>query len=118
MKEKNINLEWKTLSEVKDLLKSLKLYKDLTNKLWNRWKRLFSSLENNTSIYKVEYFEWASKDDALSEALITYDKVFWEKPSKDDIILESKKTLEWGIRVFKDDNLVDLSFKKASETLK
>jgi hypothetical protein len=28
-----------------------------------------------------------------------------------------KESLEWGIKVFKDDNLVDLSFKKASEIL-
>lgn len=119
MKENKVNIsENLSLSESKELLKSLKLYDDLWKKLWIRWKNLFKSISSWKSIYKIEYFEHFSEWDALKEWLITYTKVFWETPKKEDIILEAKKSLDWGIRVYKDDKLVDLSFKKAEDALK
>jgi len=112
------NIEWKSLSELKKILKSLKLYRDLSSKLWSRWKNIFKSIVSWTSIYKIEYFEKSSKQDALDEWLIAYKKIFGDTPTIEEITFVSKKSLEWWIRVYKDDNLVDLSFRKASEALK
>jgi hypothetical protein len=112
------NLQWKSLSDLKDILKSLKLYKDLSEKLWNRWRNIFKSISNNTPIYKIEYFESSSRQDALEEWLIAYKKIFGDTPKAEEINLVARKSLEWWIRIYKWDNLVDLSFKKASETLK
>ncbi len=112
------NLKWKSLSDLKEVLKSLRLYKDLSQKLWNRGKNIFKSIVANTSIYKIEYFSKSSKQDALEEGLIAYKKIFGDTPKTEEINLVAKKSLEWWIRIYKDDNLVDLSFRKASETLK
>ena len=119
MKENKINIfEDLSLSESKELLRSLKLYEDLWKKLWNRWRELFKSISSWKSIYKIEYFEKASKSDAIEEWLIAFKKVFWDTPKVEDIKLQSKKSLGWGIRIYKWDNLVDLSFKKAEDALK
>jgi len=112
------NLEWKSLSDLKEVLKSLRLYKNLSEKLWNRWRNIFKSIVTNTSIYKIEYFESASKEDALAQWLVAYNKVFGITPKATEVNLIAKKSLEWWIRIYKDDNLVDLSFRKASEALK
>ncbi len=108
----------KSLSELKEILISLKLYKNLSNKLWNRGKKIFTSISENTNIFKIEYFENCSKDDALNFWLIVYKKIFGVSPKKEEINLVSNLSLEWWIRVYKDDNLVDLSFKKVSESLR
>ena len=102
----------KSLSNLQELLKSLKLYRDLIWKLWNRWKLLFDSISNNKSIYKLEYFEGLSEKEALLKAQEAYKKVFWEEIAEEQIILKSKKTLEWWIKVFRDDEMVDLSFNR------
>ena len=119
MKENKINIsEDLSLSESKELLRSLKLYEDLWKKLWNRGEKLFKSISSWKSIYKIEYFENASKKDAIEEWLIAFKKVFWETPKVEEITLEARKALAWGIRIYKDDNLLDLSFKKAEDALK
>ncbi len=112
------NLEGKSLVELKEILKSLKLYKDLKDKLWNRGKALFQSLIEKKSLYKVEYFEKLWEKNALEEAQKIYEKIFSKKVWVDEIILKSKDTLEWWIRVFLDDNLVDLSFNRIEKKLK
>lgn len=117
-KEIKNDFESLKLSELRDLLKSLKLYKDLSWKLWNRWKRLFWSIISKKSLYRVEYFETISEKEALNEALFAYKKVFGENPETKDITLISKKSLDWWIKIYKDDSLVDLSFKRLENILK
>jgi len=111
------NLEGKNLLDLQKLLKNLKLYKDLSQKLGNRWKKLFDSIINNKSIYKVEYFDAMSEEKALDEALKAFKKIFGKEPKKEYIVLKKKSSLEGWIRIFKDDNLVDLSFKKVEKIL-
>jgi len=118
MTNKNYNFEWRTLWELKEILSNMKLYKDLTTKLWKRWKILFKSLIENKSIYKIEYYDKISNDLALEEWLKAFEKVFNEKIDKKDIIFREKSNLEWWIRVFKDDNMVDLSFSKIEKLIK
>ena len=112
-----INFEGVSLKELKEILKSLRLYKDLSSKLWSRWKNIYKSITNNTSIYKIEYFEKSSKDDALEQWLVAYERIFGETPKSEEINLVAKKSLEWWIRIYKDDNLVDLSFNKLEKKL-
>ena len=104
-------------TDLKELLKVLKLYKELVDKLWTRGKSIFKSIITWKSNYKVEYYSFASKKDSLEEGIEVYKKVFWEDVSPKDIVLSKKDNLDWGIRVYKDDALVDISFKKASEVL-
>jgi len=119
MKENKIKIsEDLSLTELKELLNSLKLYKDLGDKLWNRWKILFKSISNDKNIYKIEYFEGMKKETALKEWLKAYKQIFWKEPKEKNIILISKESLEGGIRIYKNDSLVDLSFKKVSDALK
>ncbi len=101
--------------ELKELLKKVKLYKDLTKNLWNRWKKLFKNITENTHSYKVEYFPSMNEEEVKKEALWVIEKVFGEKILEKDLNLVKKESLKWWIRVFKDDNLVDLSYKKVSK---
>jgi len=56
------------LTELKDLLTDLKLYKDMTKKLGERGRVLFHKNQNNTSSFVVEYFPSLSEDDAYKTA--------------------------------------------------
>ncbi len=114
----NINLEGKNLWDLQKLLKELKLYKDLVAKLWNRWKALFKSLVYNKSLYKIEYYPDMWEKAALQEAEKVYEKMFWEKPNKDGLFLKAKESLDWWIKIFKDDKLIDLSFRKIEKEIK
>jgi hypothetical protein len=104
-------------SELKKILKSLKLYKDLSTKLWNRGKNLFSSLSSWKSVYKVKYFEGLSEDEALKQALVAYKEIFGDSPKSENIILEKSNSLGWGIKIYKDDNMSDLSFNRIENIL-
>jgi len=109
---------WKLNSkELKELLKSLKLYLDLTKKLWNRWKTIFNNILSWKKSYKVEYSNlW--KDTAWEEAINVFKKVFWVSPKEEEVsFLENKNILAW-IKVFQDDNMVDISLKKAINQIK
>jgi len=118
-KKFDINLEGKKLWDLQKLLKELKLYKDLVKKLWNRWKKIFKSLVENKSLYKVEYYPDMGEKNALEEAKKVYENIFSEKNVKDsDIEVKIKEGIDWWIRVFKNDELVDLSFKKVEKILK
>ncbi len=115
---KNIIPENISGEELKNILKFLKLYRDLRKKLWNRWKDVFKNLVEKKDFYKLEYFTKASREDSINEALEVFEKVFWDKVWKDELILSTKNNLSWWIRVFKNDNMVDLSFNKIKEILK
>ena len=117
-KDISVNLDGKTLSELQKILKQLKLYKDLTKKLWSRWKAIFDFLVNDKSLYKVEYYSGISEQEALKEAKIAYKKAFWEEIDDSQIVLKKKDKLDWGIRVFKNDKLLDLSFSKIEKLIK
>ncbi len=104
--------------QLKEILKSLRLYKDLLAKLWNRGRDLFFSKIFEKNIYKVEYFESVWEKEALIEALKAYNKIFWISPSKEDIILKPKNSLEGWIRIHKDDCMADLSFKKLEKFIR
>lgn len=109
-----------TLDEkgLKDLLRELKLYQDLQQKLWKRWQELFERKENGEKLYVVEYFPSISEDVAWEQAEGIYKKAFDENVSRDKVKFISKEALLWGMKVYLDDSMVDLSFSKIEQLIK
>lgn len=104
--------------ELKDILNSLKLYKDLTRKLWSRWKELYKKYIENKSSYKVEYFSSIWKETVETEVKKVYLNIFKDPVSISEVKFIKSENIQWWIRVFKDDSMVDISYKKIWEMLK
>jgi len=118
-KLKNTNmLDKLNSSELKKILSWLKLYSDLTKKLWNRWKIIFNNILSWKDFYKVEYTSAFNKEKAWEESKKAYLKAFWNSPLKDDIVFIENNSILWGIKIFKNDEMVDLSLSKAIDQIK
>ena len=111
-------LEKLNSSELKIILKWLKLYKDLTRKLWNRWKLIFDKKLSWKDFYKVEYTSNMDKNVVFEKAYTAFEKVFWDKVIKEDITFVKNNSIFWGIKIFKNDSMVDLSLSKAIDQIK
>lgn len=107
---------WKT--ELKEILKKLKLYKTLTNELWNRGKQKFKRQLDGNPIFLVDYHSSLDDDYIYDKALKVYEKFFGVYPQKEEIIFKKNENISWWFRVFMDDNLVDLSFNKVKSLIK
>lgn len=106
------NLDNLNKTELQDLLKSLNLYKKLVTKVWNRWKDIFANEKYWKNTLKVEYFSLLDEDYISSEAIKIFEKIFWIKVSKTDIIfVKSDKVLGW-MKLYMNDNMIDMSFLK------
>jgi hypothetical protein len=90
----------------------VKAYKELRNKLWNRWVEQFKRNIENKYLLLVEYFPSVGKDLAKDIALWIYKKHFDLDVNETDIIFVEKEALKWWIKVYKDDFMVDVSFSK------
>lgn len=108
----NINL-----SDAKSLLKDMRVYADMTKKLWNRWKALFMKNLLGQKTLRVEYFPALGEDTAWSQAEGVFSKSFWVKAKKAEVEFVSSSLLKWGMKVYCDDNMVDLSFKKVENLM-
>ncbi len=104
--------------ELKDLLSELNTYKDMQKKLWKRWAELFKRDIKWENMFEVHFFPSISEDVAYDNALYVFKKVFEVSPQKKDIKFVPNKTLWWGIKVYRDDSMVDLSFSKVEKLLK
>jgi len=104
--------------ELKKVLKWLKLYSDLSRKLWNRGKSIFSRKLSWKNSYKVEYTSALTKELAFEKAKLAFNKAFWCMPEKEDIVFIKNDTIFWGIKIFENDNMVDLSLSKAIDQIK
>jgi len=104
--------------KLKELLKDLNLYNNLTKKLWNRWKRLFNKIKNDKSYFLVEYYPYSNMDYVETKSMEVYSKFFSCSPNKNEIVFVPKKSVLWWMKVFMDDNVVDLSFEKVEKNLK
>ena len=111
-------LEKLNSSELKVVLKWLKLYSDLSRKLWNRWKSIFDRKLSWKKSYKVEYTSALNEDSAFEESKIAFDKAFWIIPNKEDIVFIQNDTIFWGIKIFENDKMIDLSLSKAIDQIK
>lgn len=105
------------LKDLKEVLKGLNSYKDLSKKLGKRWKSLFSTISKWTHVYVVEYFPSVWKSYALEKSMHVFSGVFGVSPQKEEIKLVEKENISSGIKVYYDDNCVDLSFKSIENKL-
>lgn len=106
------NLDNLNKTELQDLLKSLNLYKKLVTKVWNRWKDIFANIVEWKNNLTVEYHTSLSEDDISSEAIKIFEKIFWIKISKTDVtFIKSDKVLGW-MKLYMNDNMIDMSFLK------
>lgn len=103
--------------ELKNLLKKLKVFKNLRSSLGKRWEEQFKHMEDWTPILTIEHPSSVSSELAFEKALEVFKKAFDLTPKKEDIKFAKNDNLVGGIRVIKDDNLVDLSFLKIERAL-
>lgn len=99
-------------AELEELLKDLRVYKDLIKKVWKRWKNIFDNIFNNINEYSVEYYWDIEESYILTEAKEIYKKMFNMEVNDSDIKLIKNEKIKWGMKVYLNDNLVDLSFLK------
>ena len=110
-------LSWLSLSELKHVLLELKSYADMQKKLWKRGVHLFHNTLLWRKTFKVEHHSSLTDEDAYLQSLEVFQKVFWEKPKREDIIFQVRESLKWGMRVFMDDSMIDMSYMKVTSLL-
>jgi hypothetical protein len=106
------NIEGLGKAELEELLKDLNTYKDLIKKVWKRGKAIFDNKFNWINQYSVEYFGDLDESFILTEAKEIYKKMFDIEVNDDQIKLIKNEKIKWGMKVYLNDNLVDLSFLK------
>lgn len=105
--------------ELQALLKDLSLYKKLVSQVWNRWKEIFHHIKEWKNKFVVEYFPNIEKEFILEESKKIFEKMFSQKNLKDEeiILIENKKIL-WWMKIFFNENMVDMSFLKIHNLIK
>ena len=106
------NIENLNKAELEQLLKDLRLYKDLVKKVWTRWKTIYENLFNWKNEYKVEYYGDLDESYVLWEAKSVYKKVFDIEVNDSDIQISKNEKIKGWVKIYFNDNLVDLSFQK------
>jgi len=112
------NLDNLNLVELRNLLNQVKNYKDLKVKLWNRWIELYKRNLAHKDLYLVEYFGETSLDDIYNISNDIYKNTFKVDLKKDDIKFVRNDDLKWGVKVYKNDSMVDLSFSRIEKLIK
>jgi len=105
------------LQEAKILLRDMRKYSDMGKKLWKRWKSLFMKELLGSQSLKVEYFPALWVDAAWLQAKSIFSKSFWVQAKKDEVEFIESSALKWGMKLYCDDNMVDLSFKKVEHLM-
>lgn len=107
-----------TLPQAKELLKSLRTYQDISKKVGRRWRSLFERNNKGMPLYVVEYLPNVEEDFVYGKSLPVFEKFFGVTPKKEEVVFVKKEWVLWGMKVYMDDNLVDMSFKKVVDKLK
>lgn len=100
------------LTQAKSLLRDMRKYADMSKKLWKRGKSLFMKQLLWTQTMRVEYFPALWQKWAWSQAESVFLKSFGVHAKQEDVEFIESPILKWGMKVYCDDNMVDLSFKK------
>lgn len=79
---------------------------------------MFHTIKEGTATYIVEYFPTLNEKDAYKSALDVYKKVFSVEPKQNEITFLKKESLGGGMRIYADDRVVDMSFRKVERLLK
>ncbi len=98
--------------ELKELLRNLRFYNDLTKKIWNRWKKVYEKVFNWKNEYLVEYYWDIEESYVLEKAKNVYKKIFNIDIITNDIKIIKNEKIKWWMKVYLNDDLVDLSFLK------
>lgn len=112
------NIDNLNLSELQELLKELRLFSNLKRQLWNRWRNLYYELKTGKKTFEVEYFPKISEDIAWEESKKVFEKIFKETPEKKDVVFVPKDKLEWWIKVYVGNKILDLSYEKVKKILR
>lgn len=115
---KKIDLGNMSREQLQKTLKDLRLYRDLERELWERGKELFDRIQNGKHSYQIEHFSAVSVDLAWSSGKDIFKKVFKVEPDRDEVDFYVSKNLKGWIKVYFDDEVVDLSFDKVEKALK
>jgi len=108
----NLNLE-----DTKSVLSHLRIYSDMTKKLWKRGRELFERTLHSTKVYKIEYFPSLWEDAAWSGAQRVFEKSFGEKPERLNVRFTPNEAVKWGMKIYVNDNMVDMSFDKVEKLM-
>ncbi|MFK7779942.1 MAG: hypothetical protein QM490_02245 [Candidatus Gracilibacteria bacterium] len=112
------NLDKAKKEELKVLLKNLRLYKDLVRKIGKRGEKIYHNIFNGVNEYLVEYYGDLDKSYVLREAQEIYKNIFNIEVKDSDIRLVQSEKIKGGMKVYLNDNLLDLSFLKFYNLLK
>ncbi len=104
--------------QLKKLLNELLEYQDMTKKLWERGRKLFVRELTGIPYLMVEYYPSLEIQDVYESAKEVYEKMFSIEPKMEQIHFVSKPDILWGMKVYKDDQMVDMSFSKVEKQLK
>lgn len=119
MQNINVNLDGLNLNDLKSLLKEVRLYRDLKKSLGIRWQKLYDKIRKNNNIFQVEYFPAISEDLAWEQSKEVYSRIFSINDiSREKVTFIPKELLKWGIRVYIDDYVADLSYEKVEKLIK
>ena len=110
------HLENMNLKEASELLRNIRSYADMTKKLGSRGRDLFKKKISGTKSYTVEYFSALGESSAWKQAEAVFSKSFGVSPKQDEVTFVPNDKLKGGMKVYVDDNMVDMSYKKV-ETL-
>ncbi len=106
-----------SLEEAKKLLWNLKIYADMSQKLWNRGRKLFQRKLHNTRNFVVEYFPAFWEDAAWEQAQTVFKKSFSMTPKREEVIFLEKEGIKGWMKIYVDDNMVDVSFTKVERLM-
>lgn len=112
-----INIDKLNLSELKDLLKEVKLYRDLKTQLWDRAEKIYNKIKKWEKTLSVEYFPAISKELAFDESKKIFKNIFNLDVEEKDVLLKENEKLRGWMRVYMDDKVVDLSYLKIEREL-
>lgn len=107
-------------TELQSLLKKLHLLNSLKKFLWKRGIRQYHKIIDWKDIFKVEYFDFweLSLNYVQEKSLEVYKKLFWLNIQLTQIEFIKNQNLQGWMRVFYNDNMYDLSYKRFQNLLK
>lgn len=98
--------------QLQALLKQLKNLDSLQKEMWKKWIALFKSKLNKTNIYKVEYPDFLDPKTITEYVLAILKKKFRLNLNSSDLHLTINNSISSWLRIFIDNDMIDLSLNK------
>lgn len=113
----NTQLKDLSLEKLQELLKEVKLYRNMRKQLGNRGKLLYHNIKAGTTYLEVEYFPVVGEDLAWEQAKLVYKTVFKVEVERKDIVFIENEKLKGWIKVYRDDMMVDMSYNQVEKQI-